>query len=406
MTPAGLAAGGPLPLYLQPGRIGSLTLRNRIVRAATSETMAEEDGAVTDQLVGFYERLSAGGAGLLVTGHIYVDPRGQCSPRQMGLYDDRLVPGFRRLTDAVHRHGGAIFAEISHAGSQCMMSAGVPLAPSAVVNPIYERNPDVATEEDIAHVIAAFASAARRAREAGFDGVHIHGGNGYLIAEFGSPHANRRDDRWGGDAEGRGRFARSVYAAVRAAVGPDFPVSMRLGVMDSVPHGLTLEEGIDRAVALAEDGVDALELTYAVMDSYRDNIRPYVAVDGLRALRDWAIERLWTPPAPQAYYRTFAKKLKARADVPVILVGGLRSTDMMDEVLSSGSADFLAFARPFIREPGFPNMLAAGRRGQLDCVSCNICLAHDGYDPLKCWRLDPADLWAHGRQHLSSLFSR
>ena len=392
------------PAFLSPGRIGGLALRNRLVRAATSETLATDGGAVTAELVAFYRRLAEGGAGLLVTGHVYVDRRGQCSPRQMGLYDDRLVPGFRTLTTAVHRHGAAIFAELSHAGSQSMVDAGAPLAPSAIVNPIYKRHPKAATEADIVAAIEAFGQAARRAREAGFDGVHIHGGNGYLISEFGSPHANRRDDAWGGDALRRGRFAHAVVTAVRAAVGPDFPVSMRVGLADSVAGGLALEEGLGRAVSLVAAGLDAVETTYGVMAGYRDNIRPYVGVGLGRALRDWAVERLWRPAAPEAYYRPFARALKARVAVPVILVGGLRSTATMEEVLAAGDADLLAFARPFVREPDFPNRLAAGRRGRVDCVSCNICLAHDGHDGLKCWRLDPRDLLAHGVGHLKALW--
>ena len=391
--------------YLAPGRIGGLALANRLVRAATSETMATEDGVVTDALVAFYDRLAAGGAGLLITGHIYVEARGQCSPRQMGLHHDRLVPGLRRLTEAVHRRGGAIFAEISHAGSQSMVGGGTPIAPSPVVNPIYRRHPDAATEADIAAVVAAFAAAAGRARSAGFDGVHIHGGNGYLISEFGSPHANRRDDGWGGDPERRGRFAAAVVAAVRAEVGRDFPVTMRIGLADSVAGGLELAEGLDRAAALAVD-LDAIETTYGVMAGYRDNIRPYVGVGAGRAVADWAIGRVWERAAPEAYYRPFARAMKARTAKPVILVGGLRSTAVMDEVIAAGDADFLALARPFIREPEFPRALAAGRRGRLDCVSCNICLGYDGYQPLKCWRLDARDLLGHGLRQFARTLRR
>jgi 2,4-dienoyl-CoA reductase-like NADH-dependent reductase (Old Yellow Enzyme family) len=131
------------------------------------------------------------------------------------------------------------------------------------------------------------------------------------------------------------------------------------------------------------------------MSSYLENIRPYVALGARRAMQDWVLPRLWTPPVAEAYYRPFARAIKNAADLPVILVGGLRTTETMAELLRSGDADFLAFARPFIREPDFPNALQAGRRGAVDCVSCNICLAHDGFDPLQCWRKNAGDLAYH-----------
>jgi 2,4-dienoyl-CoA reductase-like NADH-dependent reductase (Old Yellow Enzyme family) len=202
-------------------------------------------------------------------------------------------------------------------------------------------------------------------------------------------------DGWGRDAEGRDKFFVSVYTAIRNAVGKDFPVSARIGIADSIAGGLQEPEGIARAALLARRGLDAIEVSYGVMETYLSNIRPYVALDLPRAAADWVLPRLWSAPAPEAYYRAFAAATKKVAAVPIILVGGLRTTQTLADVVASGDADFLAFARPFVREPDFPAKLAAGRTGKLDCVSCNICLEHDGYDPLKCWRKNPADLVRH-----------
>ena len=163
----------------------------------------------------------------------------------------------------------------------------------------------------------------------------------------------------------------------------------------SIAGGLQEPEGIARAALLARLGLDAIEVSYGVMETYLSNIRPYVALDLPRAAADWVLPRLWRAPAPEAYYRPFAAATKKAAAVPVILVGGLRTTQTMADVVASGDADFLSFARPFVREPDFPARLAAGRTGKLDCVSCNICLDHDGYDALKCWRKNPADLVRH-----------
>jgi 2,4-dienoyl-CoA reductase-like NADH-dependent reductase (Old Yellow Enzyme family) len=385
--------------YLKPGKIGRLHIGNRLIRAATSETMATPGGAVTDELIELYRALACGGAGLLITGHAYVERRGQCSPRQIGIYSDALVPGLARLTAAVHQNGGLIFAELSHAGSQSVMQDLDPVAPSTVPNAIFASQPRQITEAEIEAVVTAFADAARRAVAAGFDGVHVHGGNGYLISQFSSPLSNRRSDSWGGDAERRSRFFLEVYAAIRSTVGPHVPITARFGVADSLAEGLSLEEGVGRVKELAAAGLDAVEPSYGLMASYLDNIRRFVGVSGRRALQDWVMPRLWHAPQAEAYYRPFAKSIKAAVDIPVILVGGVRSTGIMSEVLRSGDADFFAMARPFVREPDFPNALRAGRRGAVDCVSCNICLMHDGRDPLKCWRKSVVDLAFHAYCH-------
>ena len=383
------------PLYLQPGRIGSLMLANRVVRGATSETMATPEGIVTDSYVELYRRLAEGGAGLILTGHMYVDPRGQASANQAGIHEDPVIPALRRVTEAVHEAGGRIFAQLGHCGSQTMLSTIRPVAPSPIPNAMYGVQPVELTPAAIEDLVRAFGEAARRAAAAGFDGIHIHGGNGYLISEFCSPHANTRTDEWGGDAARRSRFMFEVYAAVRAAVGDGFPVTARLSVEDSVPGGLQQDESLQRARILAERGIDSFETTYGVMRSYLENIRPYVAVQRAQAWRNLVVQRAWKPPGPEAYYRPFARAVKQATGLPVILVGGVRTTASMTDILANGDADFLAMARPFIREPDLVRRLEAGRVGAMACVSCNMCLAHDGFDSLRCWRTSPLIVAQH-----------
>ncbi len=387
------------PPYLKPGRIGSLELPNRLVRGATSETMASTNGVVYDSFVELYRRLAEGGAGLLLTGHMYVDPRGQASANQTGIHDDRVIPALRQATDAVHETGGLIFAQIGHCGSQTMMSSITPVAPSPVPNAMYTIQPVELTSQEITGLVGAFGAAAARAAEANFDGIHIHGGNGYLISEFCSPHANTRDDEWGGDAERRSRFMLEVYDAVRGAVGDDLPVTARLSVEDSVDGGLQREESLARAELLAGRGLDGFETTYGVMRSYFENIRPYVAVGRAQAWRNLLVQRARQPAGAEAYYRPFARAVKEASGLPIILVGGVRTTETMTDVLASGDADFLAMARPFIREPDLVRKLEAGRTGGVECVSCNMCLAHDGFDPLQCWRDNPRNVAVHIRKH-------
>ena len=385
----------PEPLAcMTPGRIGRLTLKNRLIRAATSETMATEKGEATDELVRLYSDLARGGVGLIISGHIYVETRGQYEPRQLGLDHDSRIAPLLRVTEAVHQHGGLIFAELSHAGSQSLIPGIVPLAPSIVPNAIFARPPVAMSDADVEGVIADFAAAAVRAKRAGFDGIHLHSGNGYLLSQFISPFANRRADRWGGDTQRRARFVLEVYRAVRHATGAEFPITARLGVADVVAGGLALADGLAIAQRLAAAGLDGIEVTYGVMTSYRENIRPYAGVRRWQAIADGMLHRSFSRAVAEAYYRPFARAAKAEVDIPVILVGGMRSTEVMEDVIRSRDADFLAIARPFVREPDLVNKIAQGRRGTVACVSCNICFRHEGIDPLRCWRT-PAAMLEH-----------
>ncbi len=190
-----------------------------------------------------------------------------------------------------------------------------------------------------------------------------------------------------------------MYDAVQGAVGDDFCVTARIGIADSITGGLEVSESVERVSRLAERGLDAVEVSYGIMKSYLENIRTYVAVGPAQAARNGLVQRLVKPEGPEAYYRPFARAVKEAVDIPVILVGGIRTTPTMTDLLRSGDADFLAMSRPFIREPDLPNKLAAGRTGVVECVSCNMCLVHDGFDPLRCWRTSPAAAAAHLYTH-------
>jgi 2,4-dienoyl-CoA reductase-like NADH-dependent reductase (Old Yellow Enzyme family) len=306
----------------------------------------------------------------------------------------------------VHRHGAPIFAQLAHAGSQSRVQAGEPLAPSAVPNALTGREVRDAGEDEIAEAIEAFAAAARRAVAAGFDGVHIHAANGYLISEFSSPVANRRTDRWGGSDEGRDRFAIEVVRAVRSAVGPDLPVTLKLGMVDAVPDGLALEESVRRAGRLVEAGLDGIEVSCGIMRRATDSARQYVAVDRRRALEDLLVHRVLKEPAAEAYFMPWAQALRRAVDTTIVVVGGMRTTQTMEAVLASGDCDFVAMARPLIREPDLVSQLANGRTGRVDCTSCNICLMHEGHHSLRCWRKPRRRLLAHAVFRLSGGFKR
>lgn len=368
--------------------------------------MAGEHGEVTPRLCALYEKLARHEVGLLFTGHLYCDHRGQYARRQTGIYDDSLIDGLRQLTAAAHRHGAPIFAQLAHAGSQSRVEVGNPLAPSAIPNALTGREVREAAPEDIGEAIASFGAAARRAVAAGFDGIHIHAANGYLISEFSSPAANRRTDEWGGSAESRDRFALEVVRAVRRAVGPEVPVTLKLGMVDAVPGGLTLEESVRRAGVLVQAGLDGIEVSCGIMRLASDSARQYVAVDRRRAVEDLLLHRVLSGPAAEAYFMPWARALRAEIETKIVAVGGMRTTETIEAVLSAGHADFVALARPLIREPDLVSQLAAGRTGRVDCTSCNLCLMHEGHHSLRCWRVPRRRLVAHAAFRLSGGFQR
>jgi len=389
---------------LSPGRLGPHETRNRLIRAGTSETMAGPGGEVTPQLVALYGRLAEGQAGAIFTGHLFSHPRGRYARRQTGIYDDRLITGLRELTHAVHRGGGTVLAQLAHAGSQSRAPFVDPLAPSAVPNALTGREVPAGSEEEIREAIDAFADGARRALEAGFDGVHIHGANGYLITEFLSPLTNRRDDAWGGDRERRLRFPREVVRAVRAVVPNDKILTMKIGVVDAPAGGLDLGDGLAVASALVAEGLDAVEISCGVMTRPTDSARQYVAVDRARAAHDLLPHRMFAKEVDEAYFVPWVRALRKRVDTTVVAVGGMRRTETMDSVLAAGDADFVAMARPFIREPDIAAQISAGRRGRVDCTSCNICLMHEGHHSLRCWRTPRHRLLQHATYRLAGGF--
>lgn len=379
-------------------RIGNLVLPNRFIRSATYETMATDQGEVTAELLDLYDRLARGGIGLIFTGHTFVHPRGQAGERQLGIYDDFLISGLRRLVNIIHHHNGRIFVQLAHAGSQIKPNVKVkPLGPSKIPNLITGRVPQEATETEINKIIDAFGEATHRAIKAGFDGIHIHAANGYLISQFNSPFSNRRIDNWGGDAQRRWRLAKKVYLAVREAAGPDVPVTMKLGIADAIHGGLQEPEGVIQAAHLERLGLDGLEVSCGVMaDSYGTySCRQYVGVDRRQAVRDHLYHRLFSKPVPEAYFLQYARAVKQKLQIPVILVGGLRRTMRMVRVLADGDADFVAMSRPFVREPDLVKLIEQGRKSITACTSCNLCLLHSGLDPLRCWRQSWRTLFSH-----------
>ncbi len=349
-------------ILLTPARIGSLDVPNRIVMPAMTTRTADEEGYVTDDTIAYYLARAQGGVGLITIEMASPEKVGRHRRREVGLYDDRFLPGLTRLVDEIHRAGSKASIQLGHGGGHTRrdICGGTPIAPSAIPHPVYETTfetivPEEMTKARIGVTIAAHAAAAVRARKAGFDCVEIHAAHGYLISQFHAPFENRRTDAYGGSLENRARFGLEVLRAVKAAV-PGMPVVYRLSVEDFFPGGLPFSEGRQIAVWAADAGADALHVTAG---HYRSLPSAQVVI----------------PPMtfPDATFLDFAAAVKKMVRVPVIAVGRLGDPAIATQAVAAGKTDFVALGRTLIADP---HWVAKLRRGEpiRRCLACNTCI--------------------------------
>ena len=343
-----------------PTSLAKIRLKNRFVRSATWEGLAGRDGACTAELVAVISALAEGEVGLIISSHAYVRPEGQAGPRQIAICDDRFVEGYRAMTDAAHGGGSAIVMQLAHAGIQAPRS----LTTSAAVGPSAVRNHGGVvglemTIREIESVIEAFVQGARRAREAGCDGVQIHAAHGYLLSQFLSPHYNHRADAFGGTVAKRARIVVEILQRIKSLLGTSFPVLIKMNSDDFLDDGLTTSQMLDVADLLQESGIDAIELSGGVNDP----------------ACHYSPAREGTPvnEEEEVYYRQAAVRYKRTIQVPLILVGGIRSCEVADELLATGIADYVSLSRPLIREPALIARWKAGDLRPSACGSCNGC---------------------------------
>jgi 2,4-dienoyl-CoA reductase-like NADH-dependent reductase (Old Yellow Enzyme family) len=348
-------------ILFKPVKIMNMELRNRFIRSATYDGCAE-NGYVTEKQTDLFKTLAEGGVGLIITGVTYVHPNGQISKFQNSISDDDFIPGFKRLTSAVHDRGGRIAVQLFHAGREgrfSKLSGRVPIGPSFLEeDPYFEAQYRAMTESEIWEVVRAFGDGAKRAREAGFDAVQIHGAHAYLLSQFLSPHTNRRRDEWGGSLENRLRIHCEIYRDIRQKVGEDYPVLIKIGVQDGFPGGLEFSEGKLAAKYLAEWGFDALEISQGLRGSSNEGTEFRTKINRLDR---------------EAYFRNWCAEIKKKVKVPVMMVGGLRTFKLMEEVIQNKEADFISLSRPLIREPGIINDWKRGDHHRAKCISCNEC---------------------------------
>jgi len=344
------------PVEVAPG----FRAKNRLVRSATWEGLADEEGYVTPALEEMYEELAKGGVGTLISGIIYAEKNDQPSRNMLGLDEDRFIPGCRKLCDLVHAHDCRIVAQIAGGGSMTHYKTEERrvYAPSAPPDDAMYTGAQEMTREEIHTLTRHLAEAAVRAKEAGFDGVQIHAAHGFLLSQFLEPRYNWRTDEYGGSLENRARFLLEVYDATRAAVGDDYQIWIKINCESFLPEGegMTFEECRWVCRQLADRGINTIEVsggncnaTPLELGPMRTNIRG---------------------PEQEGYFLEQAAILAEELDVPILSVGGYRSREKMEAVLRETKVEMISLCRPLICEPDLPNRLESGVQDKANCYSC------------------------------------
>lgn len=384
-----------------PKKIGNLEIQNRFVHSATYECMARENGEVSDELIKRYSDLAKGEIGLIIPGYLYIHPKGRAVKFQTGIYSDDLVEGLRQLVRAVHMEGTKIVFQLVHSGRQTTkeLIGQTPMGPfQGARDAIFMVKPKEMTEEEIQEIIKAFGAAAKRAKEAGADGVQIHAAHGYLVNQFLSPFFNHRTDTWGGSAENRFRFLKEIILEIRKGLSEEIPILVKLNTLDYTPkEGITLSLAKTYAEWLSNLPIDGLEvscgtLSYSMFNMVRGDVPTnemimnfpwWRKILGKLMLRNmegkFDLEEGYNIEAARAIKPILGK-------IPLFVVGGLRRVTHMEEVLEKDYADFISMSRPFIREPYLVKQIKEGKTDSVACASCNKCFAAVANDmPVRCY---------------------
>lgn len=321
----------------KPIQIGNTTVKNRLTMPPMATGKAQENGEVSEDIIAYYDdKTKSGDIGLVITEHSFVSPEGRASAAQMSMAEDKDVEGLKKLTEAIHKNGSKVIAQISHAGGAASSEdiGHTPLAPSAVKHPKVFKDTEVPVEmtvEDIQKVIEDFAEAARRAQEAGFDGVEIHSAHGYLLNQFFSPLTNKREDTYNGNTlEGRTKIHLDIIEKIREKVGDDYPVALRLGASDFDENGVTLEDSIAAAKLFEQAGIDLLDISGGFTGFFNP-----------------------TSKEP-GYFKSLSKPIKENIDIPVILTGGVTDGKQAEALLEEEAADLIGVGRALLKDSSWP----------------------------------------------------
>ncbi|UZW13034.1 NADH:flavin oxidoreductase [Clostridium pasteurianum] len=346
-------------------KLGNISVQNRFLRSATWENMTTEDGQLTDKLYKIYENLAKSGVGLIITGYANIVKEEQPNHGMMGIYDDSFIDEYKKLTNIVHNYNSKIIMQVAYGGTKTKFNLGkrIIYAPSEVA----ERSTNVVgkamAKEDINYIINAFANAAKRIQESGFDGIEIHGAHTYLINQFLSPYYNRRTDEYGGSLDNRMRFLLEIYNKVREKVGDKFTILIKLTASEFFQGGLTFDETKLICKKLEEVGVDAIEITGNIHGKAKSMVGE--VFDGYRIQEE-------------GYFIEYAKIISNEINIPIITVGGFKNIDKIEKLLNETNIDFFGLSRPLLAEPDLIKRWKSGDRKAAICLSCSKCRTSKG----------------------------
>ncbi len=354
-----------------PITLGEMNLPNRAVRSATYENRCDEEGKVTDELVQFYRELAKREIGLVITGNAMVHPWGLTAPNALGVYSDDHLPGLERLSKVFRDAGVHAVLQLSHGGRQTvqqLIGEREVLAPSAIYSRAMKLTPKEMSPKEIKEVIDAFVAAAGRAQKSGFHGVQLHAAHGYLLSNFLSPFCNTRTDDYGGSTERRTKILIKIFDRIQARCGKEFPVLIKLNSEEGLQGGLDVGEAVRIVGILDTKGFAAIEISGGIYEtalSSRTKIKP---------------------GKNEAYFLANAERLREGTKTPLILVGGIRSQERINEILGSGVVEMISMSRPFIREPGLIKRWKEGDHRPARCISCNECMNKVFEGPVRCYQ--------------------
>lgn len=330
-------------------------IKNRLLKSAMSEALGRRDGSATPELVRLYGAWAEGGVGLCVTGNVMIDRRAIGEPGNVVIEDDAHLEQLKAWAQAATQHGAQCWVQLNHPGKQApkglnkenVSPSAVPFRPEMQA---FFPTPRELTDAEVQGLVQRFGNAAGVVKRAGFSGVQIHGAHGYLVSQFLSPHHNRRTDDWGGTPEKRRRFVLAVVQAMREQVGPSFPIGIKLNSADFQKGGFTEEESLDTIRALADAGIDLVEISGGTYEA--------PAMTGAKASREPVKE---STAKREAYFLAFAEKARQAVSIPLVVTGGFRTAQAMAQAIESGAVDMVGIARVMAIEPAVCHRLLAGQ---------------------------------------------
>lgn len=334
--------------------LGKIRVKNRLVRSATFEFGCDDIGHYRQNMYDIYESLAKGGVGMIITGMVGVDENSRISQYMAKTYDDTFTDGLKKLTEMVHGYGCKIVVQIAHNGAKVPKTdAGLPpMAPSKLVDKNYREM----SSEDLQSLIDSFATAAIRCKEAGADGIQIHAAHGYIISQFLSPIFNHRMDEYGPTIEKRAKILFDIYNAIRAVVGNDYPIWVKINSSDLEKDGLAFEECQWVCDRLSDMGIDAIEVSGGISTTFHN-----ASAQPVRNKQE------------EAHFYQEAKQIAKNNKADIISVGGYRTPELLEEKLNQSSIKAISLCRPLICEPGLVNRWQSGNLKKAKCVSCNKC---------------------------------